>query len=499
MGYKREDIKPGYKRRDKKTDSANVGNTYDYQSYRKSRINSINEHAKYKDSYERDKSAGKSKYYKRRVNKSTDKENKREREANKNRRLKRGRKTSIIIVAFIIIYIPSLFKWFYGNSISTAIIYNGKIEDSINTDALIVRNEVKIEAPFDGEYIPIYEEGEKVAANSVIATVLKESASGILNEVNEINKRIIFAKQKNNKVSGIFNSDIEKLDNEIGYKINLLIDDINNNKMESATRLKKEIDNIIQKKAIIIGNEQSNDVYIQSLNEQKDKLEKQMSQSIEEKSTPFSGIVSYSVDGYEDFLRPDTVKDITPDLFNKLMSEKEENTEKVSRKASMGKPFAKIAKDLEVYLVICKDAETLNYINEDDVVLIRINDINKVVQGIVDYVSEDQSGKKVVSLKIDKYTNELSALRKLNIDLIKSTYEGLLIPVRSLLNVNKTRMTANVVVVKANYASIREVLIEGYNSEYAVITSLNPEKGVSLYDTYVVNPKNIQDGQVISQ
>lgn len=37
---------------------------------------------------------------------------------------------------------------------------------------------------------------EKAAANSVIATVLKESASGLLNEVNEINKKIIFAKQE---------------------------------------------------------------------------------------------------------------------------------------------------------------------------------------------------------------------------------------------------------------------------------------------------------------
>jgi len=490
----------GYKRKDTKANSANNGKTYDYQSYRKNRVNNINEQVMYKDADKRGKNASKPEYYRKQVNKSTTKENNKESEAVNNRKLKKSRKTtSFIVIAFIIIYIPSLFKWFYGDSIATAIIYNGKIEDAINTDAIIVRNEVLIEAPFDGEYIPLYEEGEKAAANSVIATVLKESASGLLNEVNEINKKIIFAKQEKNKISGIFNSDIEKLDNEIGNKVNLLIDEINNNRMDGIVRIKKEIDDIIQKKAMIIGNEQSNDVYIQSLIEQKENLEKQMSQSIEEKSTPFSGIVSYSVDGYEDILKPSAIKDITPDLFSKLMADKEQNTEKGSRKASAGKPFAKIAKDLEVYLVICKDTEDLDFFNEGDAILIRINDISKVVQGTVNYISEEQSGKKVVSFKIDKYSNELSALRKLNIDLIKSTYEGLMVPLRSLLNVNKTKMTANIVIVKANYASIREVRIEGYNSEYAVITGLNPEKSVSLYDTYVTNPKNIEDGQVISQ
>ncbi|HHV95366.1 MAG TPA: hypothetical protein GXX37_02655 [Clostridiaceae bacterium] len=480
MGYKRKDLKLNSAN---KTNSLNNGKTYDYQSYRKKRINRVNEKVRYNDASNDDND-----------------DNKENRQLSKNRKLKRRRKiTSLIIIAFIIIYIPSLFNWFYGDSVATAIIYNGKIEDSINTDALIVRNEILIEAPFDGEYIPLYEEGEKVSANSVIATVLKESASGLLNEVNEINKKIIFAKQEKNKISGIFNSDIEKLDNEICNKINLLVDDINNNRMDGIVKLKKEIDDIIQKKAMIIGSDQNNDVYIQSLIEQKEDLEKQMSQSIEEKSIPFSGIVSYSVDGYEDILKPDAIKDITPEFFTRLMADKEQDIDRLSRKTSAGKPFAKVAIELEFYLVICKDAENLGFLDVGDVILIRINGTNKVVQGTVDYISEEQSGKKIVSFKIDKYANELSDLRKLNIDIIKSTYEGLMVPLKSLLNINKTNMTANIALVKANYASIREVRIEGYNSEYAIISSLNPEKGVSLYDTYVTNPKNIEDGQVISQ
>jgi len=60
-------------------------------------------------------------------------------------------------------------------------------------------------------------------------------------------------------------------------------------------------------------------------------------------------------------------------------------------------------------------------------------------------------------------------------------------------------MVANIVIMKANYASVREVVIKGINNEYAVVTSGNTEQGISLYDTYIINPKNIHDGQVISQ
>ena len=121
------------------------------------------------------------------------------------------------------------------------------------------------------------------------------------------------------------------------------------------------------------------------------------------------------------------------------------------------------------------------------------------MKSTIEYVSEKKSGKYMIALKIDKYANELSSSRKLNVDLIKSTYEGLMVPIRSLLDINLTKMVANIVIMKANYASVREVVIKGINNEYAVVTSGNTEQGISLYDTYIINPKNIHDGQVISQ
>ena len=240
------------KRRNIRENSTNNRNNYDYQSYRKSRESNKN------------------------ILMADEKLNKREYNNRKKTKRAKTKRKSIVVIAFILIYVPSLFNWLYGNNVSTGIIYSGKIEDSINTNALIIREEELIESSFDGKYIPISEEGEKVAANSVIATVLKESSSSLLDEVNEINQKIIFAQNEKNEVSDVFSQDIQKLDNEIGYKVNSLIGELNNNRMDNIKKLKTEIDEIIQRKVVIIGNEQSEDVYIKSLKEQKDKLEKQM-------------------------------------------------------------------------------------------------------------------------------------------------------------------------------------------------------------------------------
>ena len=491
MKNKRENIK----------DSSNYSrSTYDYQSYRKNRYTDKN--VLRTD----DKFSSRERDYKKKLHSNVHSNNddksgisnksSNQKRAKKNRRMGR---TGVVVVIFILIYIPSLFNWLYGNNISTGIIYSGKIEDAINTNALIIKDEILIKASFDGKFIPVYEEGEKVAANSIIATILKESSSNLLDDVNEINKKIIFAQNGKSKVSDVFSHDIKKLDKEIGYKVNSLINEINNNKMDCIRNLQIEINEVIQRKAIIIGNEQSDDVYIQSLKEQKKNLEKQMTQIIEEKRTEFSGIVSYTIDGYENILTTGAMKDITPETFNTIMLENTQNTEKEYRIANADKPFAKIKKDLGCYLLVCQDANSIDFLKEGDYINIRINDINKTIKSTVFYISKKQSGKQMVALKIDKYTNELSTFRKLNVDLIKSTYEGLMVPLRCLLGINKTKMTANIIIIKANYASIREVVINGINNEYAVISCKNKDKGISLYDTYIMNPKNIHDGQVISQ
>jgi putative membrane fusion protein len=412
------------------------------------------------------------------------------------RRFKTGR---LLLIIFVLVYIPSLIYWFYGNTVATDIVHTGVIEDSMNINALLVRDETVLKAPFSGEYIPQVDEGDKVAAYSTVATVLDSSSSRLLDEINEINKKILSTQKEKSKSKEIFNQDITKIENEIGLKVAMIADEVNNNRFNRIKQIRYEIDGLIEKKAEIIGNDGTDDVYIKSLKEQKNKLMNDINTSMLEKKSDSSGMVSYIIDGYESILNPQAVDKLTPEIFENILSEEVIERDLSNRKVEADKPYAKIINDFQYQIIVCLKSDSNDFFEIGKRVSIRINDINKQIRCTVAFVSEEYEGKQIIAISADKYIGELSGVRKINIDLIKSSYDGLMVPLRCLRNISTNNMTAELVLLKGDIASVREAKIIGKNNEYAIVEAIDKSnKGIYLYDTYITNPQNIQDGQVIN-
>jgi len=88
----------------------------------------------------------------------------------------------IITVVFFTLYLGALFIWASQKNVGTDYIQTGEIESSVNSGAYIVRDEVLINSPLTGSYIPSAEDGDKVASNYCIATVL----NGMCNRITEV-------------------------------------------------------------------------------------------------------------------------------------------------------------------------------------------------------------------------------------------------------------------------------------------------------------------------
>ena len=99
----------------------------------------------------------------------------------------------VVLLLFLILYIPSFIFWIYGRNISVDIMRMGEIEESITTDALIVRNETVVYSPADGVIIKNIEEGEKIKSGSTIATVLNKGSEKLLDDLKALDLRIIEA------------------------------------------------------------------------------------------------------------------------------------------------------------------------------------------------------------------------------------------------------------------------------------------------------------------
>lgn len=407
---------------------------------------------------------------------------------------------SFIVIFFLLLYVPSLLHWVYSKNIATEIIRIGTIEQAYNTDGYLIRNEEVLVSPFDGKYIPAVAEGERVSANFQVATVLKGESEKLLDDMKELDIRIIKNQKQKTENLEFFSEDITKIDNEVFQKVKLLVNEIDSNSLNKSKQIKDDIDALIQKKALIIGSSSTSDAFLNSLKAEKKKLQERIKLSTKEIVTNTAGIISYSVDSYESQLNPGALRKITPKMLNDI-----KNPERVKPSSEnivvSEKPFAKIIKDVEFYIAVVMDPANAKLFKVDDSINVRMNDIGKVYDGIIDYKSEEIDGKYIIAVKLDKGISETANLRKANVDIIRNYYHGLKVPVSCLRDIDTKEMKAKITLDKANYAKIREVKIIGKNDEWAIIDSskTSSTEGVSLYDIYVINPENIREGQMINQ
>lgn len=416
---------------------------------------------------------------------------------NKRQKIRIG---SIILVLFLVIYIPSLFHWASGKSIATDIIRMDVIEDSINTDACLIRDEEVLISPFEGKYIPSVNEGEKVPANFSVATVLKGSSEKTLEDIRELDESILERQKNSSKNQVVFSQDIVKLDEEILEEVKSLALVSNSGSFEKYEDIKEQLDSTIKKKATVLGGFGTADSTLNALKNKRKNLQGVVDSSTRNIVSTYPGIISYTVDGFEEYLTPSAIKELTPKKLEGIKA-KNAQIKSTGRNVEVNKPFAKIIKGIEAYFAAVVDTKSAAFINVNNGVNLRVNDVNKVIAGTVIHKSGEESGKCVVVIKTDRLISETAFMRRANIDFIKKSYNGFKVPLKSLIDIDPTGKKARIVLVKANYASIRNVIIEGRNSEFAIIKSEESklDKGVGLYDTFVINPGNIEEGQLINK
>ena len=76
------------------------------------------------------------------------------------------------------------------------------------------------------------------------------------------------------------------------------------------------------------------------------------------------------------------------------------------------------------------------------------------------------------------------------------------IPIRSLFNINEVDDTADLAILKMNKVRFVRVQIAARQDNYAIIENIDTtdtENSVNIFDIYLVNPKNVVEGQVIDK
>lgn len=361
---------------------------------------------------------------------------------------------SIIIFFIIFNYIPKIIKLF-SQPAQNFTVSVGKIVDEEYTKALIIRNE-NVLTNGEKKIEKDKQEGQKVRKGERIGRYYADNEKKILEEIANIDKEI-------EKVLAENNQKIESPESTIlDKKIEALISEINGiNKQEKITKITKEVNEEILKKAKTSGELSKEGNKLKKLIDQKTKLENNLNSNTNIITATDAGNVSYKIDGYEGKLKTDNFDYLTKDLISEVDI-------KSGNIVSTVENNVKIVDGFKTYLVCVLENKNTKDKKVGDTVGIRIGS-HEEIDGKIVYMKKISENENILVFEVDRLYDVLSQYRKVNISIIWWSQEGLKINNNALVKAQNGLYFAKK--DKGGYSEIIPVKVIRKTDEYSLIES----------------------------
>ena len=389
-----------------------------------------------------------------------------------------------ILLALMIVYIIITVSLIIKIPKDTVIVDRGSLAYEENFTGYIVRDEtvVKGKKYKNGIYQMVFE-GEKAAKNQAIFRYYGENEKKIEEEIEKINTKIQKAMEKQ---TNFFSSDIKNIEEQIEQKTK----EINQiNDVQKIAEIKKEINDLLTKKAIIAGELSPKGSYIKKLVAKKEKYEKKITNNSEVVKAPRSGVVSYRVDGIEDVLTPKNFESIT----NKQLEELDLKTGKI---VSTNNECAKIIDNFGCYIVSTLNSSAAKNAQEGENVKITLASGKEIDAKV--YYKKEENDKILVVFRINTLTEELISYRKISCNITWWSYSGLKVPNDAIIEDNdglkyvekKTPNGTSKILIKVLKTNNKYSIISKYSKEDLEILGkdIKQYEDINMYDTIMLYP-----------
>lgn len=335
----------------------------------------------------------------------------------------------------------------------------------------------------------IKNEGEKTAKGESIYRYYSNNEEKLKEQIadldNKIQETLEGQNEKNN--SGIKLADIKMLENQLDEKIEVL------NKLTDVSKIieyKKQINNVITKKAKLSGETSATGSYLKQLYNQRAELENQLNSGAEYIKAPVSGIVSYKYDGLEETLTPNNFSTLSKEFLEKLDL-------KTGQLIATSDECGKIIDNSKCYIATISSSKEAKNAKLDDKVQVRLSNA-KVIDAKICYISQENEEEIIIVLEINKQIGELANYRKISFDLIWWSDTGLKVPNKAIVEENDLNY---VVRNRAGNFEILLVKVKRKNDKYSIVSSYSANeleklgieknnylKTISIYDELMLNP-----------
>ena len=336
----------------------------------------------------------------------------------------------------------------------------------------------------------IKNEGEKTAKGDSIYRYYSKNEEKLKEQIADLDTKIQEALTKQAGLeTSLKLSDIKLLENQIDEKVELLTKTTDISKI---AEYKKQIMNLVTKKAKISGESSASGSYLKQLYNQRTKLEEQLNSGAEYIKAPSSGIVSYKVDGLEETLTPNNFSTLSKEFLEKLNL-------KTGQLIATNDECGKVIDSSNCYIATISNSEKAKNAKVKDSVQVRLSN-TKIINAKITYISQENENETLIILEIDKQISELANYRKISFDLIWWSDTGLKVPNQAIVEENGLNY---VVRNRAGYLDKILVEVTRKNDKYSIVSNYSTDelkelgyttdeiinmRKLSIYDEVVLNP-----------
>lgn len=339
---------------------------------------------------------------------------------------------TIIVLAVVLYVLISLFRASRKEPIATYKVNKSNVSNNIMVEGISVRDE-KILYTNNSGYVCYYiRDGEKIKNGATVCTV---DQTGRLQEL------IINNEDYNDMLSDEDYNDIRSV-------ISLYKVKYNNVDFYDAYNFENNINNKVL--------ELNNEIIMQQINQSS------MVGSMSSVNSPYSGLVTYYTDGYEEF----NISGISAADFDKSAYNKQ--TLKSGDIVEANAPVVKVIPSEDWKIVAPITEEQITLLSEDDHVNFKIN--NSSYNIYMPYEIINSTDGRYICIKLDRYLSNFVSERFVNIEIILDDDTGLKVPVSSLVDKEVYKIPKNYFSAGGNQTQSNRVNIQVRNEDTGEIT-----------------------------
>ena len=393
----------------------------------------------------------------------------------------------VVILAFVAVECFNVLNV----SLKTQTAYITTVYDTINTQAVIIRDE-KAASSGNGIAVATVADGEKVAAGGSIAMLFStsEQAQKYANYLELEREREYYIDMVNVSVGSV--TDIERLESTIVSDVNGYIRAAAKSDSQGVQSYSRDLNDDFTKRSLLIGEAIDFSAGLQEINDKLAAINVNSCKPSGYVTAETSGYYSKYTDGCEEAFSYAMVDKLSVDAFENYLSQ-------ASAAQGTVQGSGKIINSYVWYLCCLVKPEDMVGLENGESLEVYIKSANKslnckIVSGAESSVGAEET---VLVLSCNEMNSDISSMRLEDIELRVRSYTGVKVDSAAVHELDGEK---GVYALVSNIAKWRKADILYTGEDYVILSYKDPENsnGIKLYDEIIIQGKDVKDGKVFA-